>query len=333
MCAVTAYYNEFDPFAAQWLRNLIAEGLIAHGDVDARSIRDVSADDLRGYRQCHFFAGIGGWSLAFRIAGLPDDFPAWTGSCPCQPYSSAGKQKGNADERDLWPVWFPLIRKRRPAVVFGEQVASAIRFGWLDRLSDDLEGEEYAIGAAVLRACSVAAPHERARLYFAAEALGDADGRRPPPRRETIATARQWDSVDAGSRRPLAYAASLGEREPDARLAPLARARARDSVSGLGNGNGEPLAYCNGARLEIGEVQPGNAPGEPGSRSAAAKRDGFSGDWRTCADGKRRLFAPGVPLLANGLPSEMARALAGFGNAIVPQVAAEFVSAWTECAP
>jgi len=62
--ALTAYYNENDPTAAQWLRNLIAAGLIAPGDVDERSITDVRPADLRGYAQCHFFAGIGVWSRA-----------------------------------------------------------------------------------------------------------------------------------------------------------------------------------------------------------------------------------------------------------------------------
>lgn len=57
-----AYYNEIDPFAAQWLRNLIAGGHIAPGEVDERSIEDVTPDDLRGFTQCHFFAGIGVWS-------------------------------------------------------------------------------------------------------------------------------------------------------------------------------------------------------------------------------------------------------------------------------
>lgn len=51
-----AYYNENEPFAAQWLRNLIAAGHIAPGDVDDRSILDVRADDLRGYAQCHLRA-------------------------------------------------------------------------------------------------------------------------------------------------------------------------------------------------------------------------------------------------------------------------------------
>lgn len=52
-----AYYNEIDPFAAQWLRNLIASGHIAPGEVDERSIEDVTPDDLRGFTQCHFSPG------------------------------------------------------------------------------------------------------------------------------------------------------------------------------------------------------------------------------------------------------------------------------------
>ena len=98
-----AYYNEIDPFAAEWLRNLIAAGHVMAGDVDERSIVEVSADDLAGYDRCHFFAGIAGWDLALQLAGW-EDRPVWTGSCPCQPLSSAGQRKGHADKRHLWPV-------------------------------------------------------------------------------------------------------------------------------------------------------------------------------------------------------------------------------------
>jgi DNA (cytosine-5)-methyltransferase 1 len=86
-----AYYNEHDSFAAAWLRELIIEGAIAQGDVDERDIRDVTATDLRGYTQCHFFAGIATWSYALRCAGWPDSRPVWTGSCPCQSFSAAAE--------------------------------------------------------------------------------------------------------------------------------------------------------------------------------------------------------------------------------------------------
>lgn len=164
------YYNEFDKNAAEWLRQLIALGAIPVGEVDERSIRDVTSGDLNGYKQCHFFAGIAGWSLALERAGIPSDRPLWTGSCPCQAFSCAGKQKGFADERDLWPEFFRLIRECRPERVLGEQVEGAVRHGWLDRLQSDMEGEGYTVGATVLGAHSAGADHIRQRLYWVADA-------------------------------------------------------------------------------------------------------------------------------------------------------------------
>ena len=163
---MAAYYNEIEPYAAEWLRNLIKVGLIAPGDVDERSIEDVCPDDLRGYTQCHFFAGIGGWSYALRLAGIPDNRPIWTGSCPCQPFSAAGKGRGFADERHLWPAWHWLIRQCRPERIVGEQVASNL--AWLDLVQGDLEGESYTVGATIVGAHSVSAPHIRQRLYWVA---------------------------------------------------------------------------------------------------------------------------------------------------------------------
>lgn len=161
-----AYYNEIDPYASHWLKNLISTGQIAAGDVDERSIEDVRADDLRGYTQCHFFAGIGGWSIALRSAGWDDTTPVWTGSCPCQPFSNAGKGKGFEDGRHLWPMWFRLIQELHPSVVFGEQVEAAIRHGWLDEVQDGMESQGYSFGTAVLPSCSVGSPHKRDRLWF-----------------------------------------------------------------------------------------------------------------------------------------------------------------------
>jgi len=191
---MAAYYNEIEPYAAQWLRNLIDKNLIAKGDVDERSICDVAPEDLRGYAQCHFFAGIGGWGRALRLAGWPDDRPIWTGSAPCQPFSVAGQQKGQADERHLWPVFFGLIRACRPPVVMGEQVAAAVGKDWLDGVSSDLEGIGYATGAVVVPACAVDAPHRRDRLWFVADASNDRAGRVSGSSAE-----RGRYSVDAGA--------------------------------------------------------------------------------------------------------------------------------------
>ena len=141
------YYNECDPKKAAWLRELIRQNVVAPGIVDERSILDVQPSDLDGYAQCHFFAGIAVWSYALRSAGWGDDEPVWTGSCPCQPFSAAGKRRGKEDERHLWPAWFRLIRERRPRRIFGEQVASRDGLAWLDDVRSDLEAEGYACGA------------------------------------------------------------------------------------------------------------------------------------------------------------------------------------------
>lgn len=183
-----AYYNEFDPKAAAWLRELIKHKHIADGVVDERSILDVEASDLKDFKQCHFFAGIGGWSYALRLAGVPDDFEVWTGSPPCQPFSVAGKQKGKDDERHLSPKFASLVREARPKLVFGEQVASKDVFGpvakktgrktekqpqwaWLDDLFAEMEAAHYACAASDIPAAGVGAPHLRQRTFFGATRL------------------------------------------------------------------------------------------------------------------------------------------------------------------
>ena len=174
-----AYYNEFNPKSAAGLRALIEDGFVADGIVDERDLKDVTAQDLKGFTQHHFFAGVGGWSIALRLAGWPDDRPVWTGSCPCQDFSNAGKKEGMEGQRDLWPAWFLLYQEYKEKIsnipaVFGEQVKPAISFGWLDRVLFDLEMERNAVGSAVLPACAVNAPHKRYRLGFCAYAEEEA---------------------------------------------------------------------------------------------------------------------------------------------------------------
>lgn len=166
----TAYYNENNPFAAAWLQNLIDADCIAPGVVDTRSIEEVTANDLKGFTQCHFFAGIGVWSYALRCAGWPDSRPVWTGSCPCQPFSQSGKRRGFNDPRHLWPTWRQLIKECAPYVIFGEQVASKDGLTWFDVVQLDLEKAEYAVAVVDLCAAGFGAPHIRQRLFWVADA-------------------------------------------------------------------------------------------------------------------------------------------------------------------
>ena len=170
LSAVTIY-NEIEPYAADWLENLIAAGHIAPGTVDRRSIAEITPDDLKQATQFHTFAGIGLWSYALRLAGWPAHVPVWTGSCPCQPWSSAsrGRAQGQDDPRHLWPVWFRLIRECVPPIVFGEQVAGGGGLDWAGRVADDFESAGYAFGAAVMCASAFGFP-PRPRLFFVAHA-------------------------------------------------------------------------------------------------------------------------------------------------------------------
>jgi DNA (cytosine-5)-methyltransferase 1 len=246
---ITAYYNEIEPYPARWMRNLIDAGHIAPGTVDERSILEVKPDELTRYTQCHFFAGIAGWSYALRLAGWPDDRPVWTGSCPCQPFSAAGKRGGTDDPRHLWPVWFSLIRECRPPVVFGEQVASKDGLAWLDIVCADLEGAGYAVAPFDLSAAGAGAPHIRQRLYFVANANGQRY-KEPEPASKESGNIGDRQFVSSGDFvHPLAYAA--GERRGEA-----GRDCGRSTKWIAGDGDTSSMAHATGGQLQIAERRP-----------------------------------------------------------------------------
>jgi len=260
---MTAYYSENDPKAAAWLRELIKRGHIAEGVVDERSIQDVQASDLMGYTQHHFFAGVGVWSYALRRAGWPDDRPVWTGSCPCQPFSAAGKHRGTDDVRHLWPDFFRLISVCRPRVVFGEQVASKDGLAWLDSVYADMEGAGYAIGAVDLCAAGFGAPHIRQRLYFVADAASGGQQCKSSFR-STIVLAettkpleqREQSGVDGPSLGPLADAESIRSGEG------ISNGRRRDERGGEEQG---AVAVCG---VDAGIMADADNEGPQGRRCA-----------------------------------------------------------------
>jgi DNA (cytosine-5)-methyltransferase 1 len=313
------YYNENDPKAAAWLRELIKDGHIANGIVDERSIKDVQPNDLTDFTQCHFFAGIGGWSYALRLAGWPDSRPVWTGSCPCQPFSNAGQKGGTEDKRHLWPDFFRLIRERRPPVVFGEQVASKDGLAWLDIVSADLESADYAVGAADLCAAGVGAPHIRQRLWFVAHANGaDASAERQQHGGEL-----RLQSADGGAVRTAdSSSARLAGRALEPARQELAPAERSGNAGDLGNA-GTISSGRNGAGFHQPEAESNSSRGPDGR---FAHGPWSASEWLECIDGKWRPVEPGTCPLAHGIPARMGR-LRGYGNAIVPQVAAEFVRA------
>jgi DNA (cytosine-5)-methyltransferase 1 len=324
---MAVYYNDADPAACAWLRELIAAGLLPDGVVDDRSILEVEPADLHGFTQCHFFAGIGGWPYALRLAGVSEDLSVWTGSPPCQPFSQAGQRKGQDDDRHLAPAFLRLVAACRPELVFGEQVASAAVLGkvgcaartaaegktgwaWFDALAADLEAASYAVAAADLPAAGIGAPHIRQRLFFGAVALdpgglGDSLGARSQGR---VGMSGRSDQRAAG---PAGLAGGMADGNGGL---------ARDGSVQRGGQHG-----CESQDGEAGRLVEGATP------AGTCATDGVwrDPDWLLCRDDRWRPVEPGTFPLADGIPGRMGL-LRGYGNAIVPPLAAEFVTAFLE---
>jgi DNA (cytosine-5)-methyltransferase 1 len=249
------YFNEWNNYCAKWLHNLWPSAV-----VDGRDIREVKDDDLCSYYRVHLFAGIGGWEYALQLAGWPADETVWTGSCPCQPFSRAGKRgsqdarRGRDDERHLWPHMLELICRHLPPTIIGEQVAGKAGLEWFDGVQTNLEGLGYTCGMAVLPAACVGSPHIRERIFWLADS--------------------SWTPRDGAIVR--------GD------------ARTHSRVTGQEWRNYR-LIRCIG----------------PDS------------------DGGTRRTGTRVQPLAPRIPGDLERLLA-YGNSIVPQVAAEFISAYME---
>jgi len=319
---VTAYYNEFDAYAAQWLRNLIDAGHIAPGIVDERSIVEVQP-------------------------------------CPCQPFSVAGARGGVEDERHLWPEFARLIGQCRPAKIIGEQVSSTLGREWLSGVRLDLEAMGYGVGAVDIGAASVGAPHIRQRLWWVADSESDGRGKagRDEPRTAGGGKgARQLasggvrgglaDTHNAGLERlpeldsdeEQSRLEALAGRDPDGR-SPVRSESSDTGRSGEfdGGSDGSGLGDTVGARLER-HAGDGNYRDQPGRIDAlqagsASATGSDSGDpwadvrWIDCADGKARRLKCGIEPLAHGIPGRVGQ-LRAYGNAICPQVAAEILMAW-----
>ncbi|POP46883.1 DNA cytosine methyltransferase [Superficieibacter electus] len=271
-----AYYNEIDPYAAQWLRNLIAGGHIAPGEVDERSIEDVTPDDLRGFTQCHFFAGIGVWSHSLRLAGWPDDKPVWTGSCPCQPFSAAGKGDGFADERHLWPAFFHLISECRPQHVFGEQVAAGNANVWFDLVQTDMEGMEYAFGLVPFPAAGIGAPNIRERAFWVAHADMQCESTTGNTARATESS-RSGEAVwmaDASSERCKRIDTLLQREEPRWNAESMPETAGIGSVSGMGNSDISGLEGLCGDDCAAGRERQTGPASTPGIHDRLAYSDG-----------------------------------------------------------
>ncbi|WP_236841051.1 hypothetical protein [Bordetella avium] len=251
------------------------------------------------------------------------------------------------DQRHLWPYWFHLIEQCRPAVVFGEQVEAAIRYGWLDLVQSDMEGIHYAFAATGIPAAGVGAPHIRQRIFFVGDAnhqgLEGFAGHDGPARRQGQDRPTAQASVSGG------VADNKGERRDGRQdTAGAARRSSIETSGGLGSLEHTSSIGRNGRKApppghhDDGQASD-RAEGEHGFGESGPHRvhqhapgpvNGFwaNADWLLCRDGKWRPVEPGTFPLAHGATARVGR-LRAYGNAICAPLAAEFVSAYLECRP
>lgn len=372
------YYNDNEPYVCRWLENLILFNILPNGVVDCRPIQEVTANDVQGFTQCHFFAGIGGWAYALHLAGWPNDssYPIWTGSCPCQPFSVAGKREGEKDSRHLWPEFARLIRKRRPSIVVGEQVASADGRVWLSRVRSDLERMGYAVGGADLCAAGVGAPHIRQRLWWVADTdkgqcglftkgQGSGHNRQTSGRDESDSefessgiTSGVADCTDSRleerqgqstrQKRETVERSSAAHGVPDTTTD---RRQQMDSNTYRSENGSDPQVRSAGStvRGDVDSVgvpkrdtrnsrriadEPDESVRETDERASTKSRRSSDTHWsdsqfHPCLDGKYRRIPtqPALFPLAHRIPGRISK-LRAIGNAINPQVAAEFIHAY-----
>jgi len=276
-------------------------------------------------RHLDLFSGIGGFALAARWMGwetvafcereqyarrvleqhwpgvpIIDDITQWpnkrigcdiiTGGFPCQPFSCAGKQAGNQDDRYLWPAMLAVIERERPTWVVGENVFGIVKMA-LDQVLSDLEAIGYATRAFVIPACAVDAPHRRDRVWIFANNVVNTsgnNGRHSQPRQ-----ARQRVDLE----RHL-----------------LAKAR-RDKKANEADGPSSNVANSNSIKRQM-------LPKE----SLSGKQDIQGQLGRSSQEQPNRWpLEPELGRVANGIPNRTHR-IKGLGNAIVPQVAFEIFS-------
>ncbi len=339
----TAYYNEIDPFAAAWLRNLIDAGCIAPGVVDTRSIEEVTANDLK---DSHSAISSPGSASGLTPCGAPDGLTvAPSGQVPAPASHSASQENaGNSTTpATCGHMVLPCIAVP-PSRYLGEQVASKDGLAWFDVVQLNLEEAEYAVAVVNLCAAGIGAPHIRQRLFWVADATykqhqkrlsGCAESHRPRSGRSPAESTGYClphglahTNNDSRERRLSGWQdsqrevinGSSGCGGTDSRLAyadneqrPLTLpAKGYEDISRQWNKNSEAIAGFS-------------------SDSGTSPVNGFwrDADWLFCRDGKWRPVKPGLKPLVNGLAGRVGQVRA-YGNAIVAPVAETFIRAYME---
>jgi DNA (cytosine-5)-methyltransferase 1 len=253
------------------------------------------------------------------------DIDIITGGYPCQPFSVAGRKKGEQDERHLWPEYLRLIQELRPSFVIGENVGGHVKLG-LDTVLTDLASEGYATTTFSISASSIGANHQRERIWIIAYSndlgrydwIHNREGRPIPNNQEWNLTqseqewhrrvnrARETGETLENTRCELwPWSFEQGKNEDEA------RERHADQPERSSGSPETDVAHSESCEGNVNETNSGN--GEQSKEMLFGERGSFpTGEtwWST---------EPDVGRVADGVPQRVDR-LKCLGNSVVPMI-------------
>jgi len=227
-----------------------------------------------------------------------------TGGYPCQPFSVAGKQKGEQDDRHLWPSMLEIIAQVRPTWVICENVTGHIALG-LDQVLLDLENEGYSTRTFIIPACSVNAPHRRDRLWIVAHSN---DTRQPASERGRQNNRDKERNDIRGSGENVADSDNLRVEERHKECAKPDKQKQTNNAMPCS----EDVADSESVRVE------GSRPTREQKSSIPIEQKIFRCDSPRVSRNHWKI-EPRMGRVADGIPRRVAK-LKALGNAVVPQI-------------
>ena len=244
-----------------------------------------------------------------------DQIDIITGGYPCQPFSVAGRKKGEEDPRHVWPEMFRLIQELRPTWVIGENVGGHIKLG-LDSVLENLESEGYSARTFSISASSIGANHKRERVWIVAHSNEMQRqflcGQKSEQRQETF----EGTSERSGTPISMANSERLGRTEGTEKSKELEREESSDQLDHCGEGCTKCQSCKNLAHSEGSNRNEHEANREHGK---ASPQEIFGDGSSVCGVSAWWSVEPDVGRVAHGVPDRVDR-LKCLGNSVVPQI-------------